>query len=434
MVGLTTSFVDSTLFGGSTVTTPLLGSTVSAVFTLAEQMTLAPIHLSEYITATSLLAAHSSINVLSVIFPGSSDASFSLASFITLVKREWSQPPSFGHLPARQYGITQVARAIVAWVALQGVTQEWQEERWFKYLQEIDVNDAPIPVDASKARFRRLSYYSRFCFPYFDDSYRDSRVRVTSDVIYPGAVNAQIISADIGKAPAHKSSIDAILQDTKVKNQDPGTRTTAERRTQHVIAQLALTPQEHDYSQNTRSRTRFQPSMTLLPFPETAQPRVSSTELKSTLRRLSKIVLAGYGGASLLFFGISPEALSLASSSTASALVKTAAEVQLTHAVDASEAEAAGEEIMPNDVVDINDGSNAANGKDNKRASSYAWWDILLGKHDKEILERSIGVQDEDYHGQTEGKGNERDNIRAKMQEGMEATAVSLIMFYWCGK
>lgn len=167
MAGLTTSFVDSTLFGGSTITTPLLGSTLSAVFTLAEQITLAPIHLSEYITATTLLAAHSSINVLSVIFPGSSDASFSLASFITLVKREWSQPPSFGHLPARQYGITQVARAIVAWVALQGVTQEWQEERWFEYLEEIDVNDAPATVDEFKTTFRRSDCINAMSIPPF---------------------------------------------------------------------------------------------------------------------------------------------------------------------------------------------------------------------------------------------------------------------------
>ncbi len=48
----------------------------------------------------------------------------------------------------------------MAWVALQGVTQEWQEKGWFKYLQEIDVNDAPT-VDASKARFRRLSCPTR---------------------------------------------------------------------------------------------------------------------------------------------------------------------------------------------------------------------------------------------------------------------------------
>jgi sn1-specific diacylglycerol lipase len=49
--------------------------------------TLAPLNFGEYNTSGSLLAAHSSINVLSV-FHRSSEASFSLASFITLVKRE----------------------------------------------------------------------------------------------------------------------------------------------------------------------------------------------------------------------------------------------------------------------------------------------------------------------------------------------------------
>ena len=48
-----------------------------------------------------------------------------------------------GTMPEKQYGITQVARAVVGWVALQGVTQEWQEKRWFKHLKELDVMDAP---------------------------------------------------------------------------------------------------------------------------------------------------------------------------------------------------------------------------------------------------------------------------------------------------
>ena len=119
-VGITTTIVDHTLFGGSTVARPVVAGAVSTVFSLAEQLTLAPIFISEYITSTSIIAAHSSINVLSVIFPGSSEASFSLASFINLVKREWNDPPEGHSLPERQYGITQVARAIVAWVALQG--------------------------------------------------------------------------------------------------------------------------------------------------------------------------------------------------------------------------------------------------------------------------------------------------------------------------
>ena len=142
MVGTTSTVLDVALFGGSTVTRPVFGYAVSTVFTIAEQITLAPIYLSEYITSTSLLAAHSSINVLSSIFPGSSDASFSLASFIDLVRREWSEGID-GTVPQRQYGITQVARALVAWISLQGVTQEWQEKQWLKYLKELDVKEAP---------------------------------------------------------------------------------------------------------------------------------------------------------------------------------------------------------------------------------------------------------------------------------------------------
>lgn len=132
--------LDLAFFGGGAVTRPVFGYAVSTVLTIAEQITLAPIHLSEYITSTSLLAAHSSINILSVIFPGSSDASFSLASFIGLVRREWFAGDGTG--PEKQYGIAQVARAIVGWSALQGVTQEWQEQRWLKYMKEIDVKEA----------------------------------------------------------------------------------------------------------------------------------------------------------------------------------------------------------------------------------------------------------------------------------------------------
>ena len=125
---------------------------MSTVLRLAEQITLAPIFFGEYITSTSLIAAHSSINVLSVIFPGSSEASFSLASFITLVKREWNEPLHGENLPEKQFGLTQIARAIVAWVALQGVTQEWQEKRWLQSLREIHVKDIPKGFDSLRAR------------------------------------------------------------------------------------------------------------------------------------------------------------------------------------------------------------------------------------------------------------------------------------------
>lgn len=129
---------------------------MSSALTLAEQITLAPIHIGEYITNTSFIAAHGSINVLSVIFPGSSEASFSLTSFISLVRREWKQSYHNGEAIANQYGVTQIARAIVAWAALQGVTQEWQERRWFKYLKELDVKDAPKHSEPRTPRYLQL--------------------------------------------------------------------------------------------------------------------------------------------------------------------------------------------------------------------------------------------------------------------------------------
>lgn len=151
-VGLTTGLVDHAFFGGTEVTRPIVGGAVASALSFVEHITLAPIFLGEYITSTSLLAAHSSINVLSVFFPGSSDASFSLASFLDLVKREWNDPVSGENLPQRTFGITKVVQAIVAWGALQGVTQEEHEREWFKHLKEIHVKPPPRNMDSLRAR------------------------------------------------------------------------------------------------------------------------------------------------------------------------------------------------------------------------------------------------------------------------------------------
>lgn len=360
------------------------------VISLAEQITLAPIHLSEYITTTSLIAAHSSINVLSVIFPGSSDASFSLASFIGLVRREWSAGGD--DLPKKQYGITQVARAIVAWVALQGVTQEWQEKRWFKYLKEIDVKNAPRSMDTLRAR-------------------RGSRIRVTSDIIFPGQGGPQIIAADIGEAPTG----------TRSRAQSILLSRTKSRSSLRSVAHLHLA-----------SSTDIEPL-----------PQMSDSELKTTLRRLSKMVLAGYGGASLLFFGVSPtDAYKAATSSNTSgkmpsrrspaqaeptsfsdmmAKEKTAEEAQLTHAIDASEAEAAGD--VPFTFPGVPSSSTASESSSGV-PKPYSWWDVLLGKHDREIFELSAAHDhgDESKHRAEMKETAERK--KKEMKEKIKSTAV----------
>ncbi|KAJ7047845.1 hypothetical protein C8F04DRAFT_23945 [Mycena alexandri] len=334
-MGLTAAVVDHTLFGGLTVVRPVIGGAVSTVLSLAEQIALAPIFFSEYITSTSLLAAHSSINLLSAIIPGSSEASFSLSSFITLVKRELKSPAAGESLPEKQFGLTQLARAIIAWVALQGVTQEWDEKRWLQNMREIHVKDVPKSFESiMRAR-------------------RGSRIRVTSDVIFPGN-RGQLILADIGEA-------------APVRAQSIFTKGKSARRT------MAPKPP------------------TIVPGPR----RLSNSQLKTTLRRLSKLVLAGYGGASLLFFGVSltsPHGPASANSSSE----KASEEAHLAHAIDASEAEAAGDfpEFEPS--TGLGD-------------PQYSWWDVLLGKHDHEIFERYANTAS--------------DKADAEIKEKMRATA-----------
>ena len=149
---------------------------VYTAFSIAEQIALAPLLIGESITSTSLIAAESSIDVLSAIFPGSDEASFSLASFVALVKREWNQPALDEHLPRDRYSVAEVAKALVAWGALQGVTHEWKENEWFSVLKEINVDEVE---DREGMRERK-----------------ESRIRITSDV-RPRNVG-QIITAEIG--------------------------------------------------------------------------------------------------------------------------------------------------------------------------------------------------------------------------------------------
>ncbi|KAG1753287.1 hypothetical protein EDB19DRAFT_1978867 [Suillus lakei] len=341
VVGVVASALDHAMFGGSEVAAPVLEGAVASAITFAERLTLAPIYVGEYISSASLRAAYSSIDMLSVIFPGSSEASFSLASFIDLVKREWDHPGSHEHIPGRRYRITEVARALVAWVALQGITQEWQEQGWFPYLREIQFHD---PSTAPHLK------------------HTPSRVRVTSDVIFPGH-RGQLISADIGEASAQSHT----------RSRSPS-----------VLSRLSM---------SSISSFRWKE-------PRIDVPQKSIAELKTNLRRFSKMVLAGYGGASLLFFGV-PLLLTSPSrnlNTPAARNEKDAEEAQLQDAVNAAEDEMEGNSSssgMPSDNVE------------------YSWWDILMGKHDKEIFERSV-------HGEAVEQPNIQERARATAVVGIE--------------
>lgn len=294
-----------TAFGGAT----------SAALTMAEQLVLAPILLGETITSTSLVAAQSSFDVLTTtFFPGSDEASFSLASFVTLVKREWNTPALGEHLPAERFSVTDVAKALVAWAALQGVTQEWQERQWFRFVREIDVNEASTEHE--------------------DRNRRESHFRITNDALLPRREGRQIITADIGEAEPDPA-VPGGWREGK------GTAATK----------------------------------------DAAMPHVSHSQLKSNLRRFSKMVLAGYGGMGLIFFGVSftPQPRPSSSSDTPKPAINdnahTAEERAMADAVDAAEQEA------------FSSANNPAPAPETPPQKNYSWWNVLMGRHDKDIFE-----------------------------------------------
>ena len=207
---------------------------------------------------------------------------------------------------------------------------------------------------------------------------RSSRIRVISDVIFPGQQGPQIIAADIGEP------------------------------------ELACSRASSIYLSRTKSHISLHHNFTITADTSADPPSLTNAEVKATLRRLSKMVLAGYGGASLLFFGVSPSAFGGSNTrpstpptsfSAAIAREKTLEEANLTNAVDASEAEAAG------------DGDFTGSGSENS-VQEYSWWDVLLGKHDQEIFERSIAHVDDSL----------RDRA-SRNKSKMKATAVSLVSY-----
>jgi sn1-specific diacylglycerol lipase len=111
------------------------------------------------------------------------------------------------------------------------------------------------------------------------------------------------------------------------------------------------------------------------------------------------MVLAGYGGATLLFFGLSPThfgiekttAEAFSGSKDLLAQEKKDEETKLAHAIEASEAEVAGDTT-----------GEQGEQEENKE---YSWWDVLLGKHDQEIFERSSTHGESAAKKQAENKG-----------------------------
>lgn len=113
------------------------------------------------------------------------------------------------------------------------------------------------------------------------------------------------------------------------------------------------------------------------------------------------MVLAGYGGASLLFFGIRHGK----TANKGETREKKDEEANLEVAVDAAECEAVG------------DGPDTIPPPPQQK---YSWWDQLMGKYDQEIFEQSALSDDEELKkGKKKEKGAEKEK-----KEKVKSTAV----------
>ncbi|EIN10153.1 alpha/beta-hydrolase [Punctularia strigosozonata HHB-11173 SS5] len=393
---LTGGALDLVLFAGTPSAGPALSSALDSALGFAESLALLPILIGESVTSTSLVAAHSSVNVLAALFPGSDEASFSLASFVTLVRRHWAAEDAKNmHLPEESYGMGEVAAALVAWGALQGVTAEWAEKRWMSAMREIHVANEPHNDEFKRER-------------------RESRIRVNSNARMPGSAG-HLITADIGDAPTSDGE--------ESPGYMPGGMPAPFRMPVRVASgphvRFSGVPPSPTTPSSSSAPSDVSWTTTDEPHPMPSPRRMTNDELKSTLRRLSKLVLAGYGGASLLFFGVSPVPPAPSSSaSTSTALTRTPItagprldpsstreEADLASALEASEAEARGSS------------QHASNSGATAGQNPYSWWNILLGRHDHDIfrayadapIERAQqDIRDANASAGTNGEGRER--------------------------
>jgi len=274
-----------------------LGLAVSSVFGFAESVAIGSITLGEKIAAASIAAAQDSVDMLSGLF-GNDEASFSLAAFGQLVRREWSDPVMAEHLPEKRYSLPAMMQALMAWAAIQNVTHFYTEIQWFQDLREVRPDELETILPSNNNN--NGSPTTR----------KKNEVRVTDDTLLPES-GGQIVSAEIMGSTSNGKG------------------------------------------EEGRSRTLVLP----------------------TLRRLSKMVLAGYGGAGMIFFG-----------------------VPLTHKPSAAipgarsspETVRAGEESVVKDVIgslEIETATQASAKPEISNSPSFSWWNVLLGKHDQEIFE-----------------------------------------------
>ncbi|KIO21267.1 hypothetical protein M407DRAFT_29097, partial [Tulasnella calospora MUT 4182] len=320
--------VEDTIVGRDIYTRVPLNFMLKKYFDVAECLSLIPITVGQKVAQTSINVASSSIELGAKVFnvppenadgygghmslsfdspegasqaaegplfgDGSVNFASSIPALIRILEREWHSPRiSADHLPNNDetYSGIQILYALVAWSGIQKVTRVHHQKRWLANMKEIEdwewkglpnpkeVTPVPTPgvrsradtIGRQQARSRRNTLRSRPA----------SVVHVVSDYHLPDH-SGEILTAEIGAptlSPYPWSS--------------------------HRISQASFSRHSH-FSLDTSSATEDKPE------------KVPYQVIRHSLRRFSRMVLGGYGGAGVLLFGVKLPSLAKSGKITAS--------------------------------------------------------------------------------------------------------------------
>ncbi|KAG9075044.1 hypothetical protein FRC06_010309, partial [Ceratobasidium sp. 370] len=336
-----TALAEQVVFGGSIGAAPAIGSAINSAFSFAESLALAPIQLGHNIASTSLVAASSSLDLLVWLF-GTQEVGFSLAEFGTLVQREWTNPPGVESLPEERYGAASIARALVAWAALQDATSVWGMKRCLKGAKEIPMRvwKGQLLGDGTDSKRTEGA----------EDNPDEWELIVTSDEQLPDD-GGTLVQAQISHFRPPGAYVWAEPEEEPLNIREP----------------------------EPENRPAAQPSA--IRNESISTPVVDWAHLRPILRRMSHMVIGGYGGASFLFFGLAFPSISEAAASA--------------HPTDSSAASPSSSTPQHNqsiaDVVHKAESESRAPASQHPAEPRRSWWGLITGQHDQEIFERFAG-------------------------------------------
>ncbi|CAE6380451.1 unnamed protein product [Rhizoctonia solani] len=326
-----TALAENVIFGGQIGVATTVGGAINSAFGIAESIALAPIHLSHNLASTSLVAAASSLELLVWMF-GTQEVGFSLAEFQTL--------------PPERYGAASIVRALVTWAALQDATSNWGIQRCLRSSREISMAEwrGEIRLEPSPGTD-------------YEPLEEDFEIIVTSDERLPDD-GGTLVEAQISHF------------------RPPGAYVWGEPEEESLPSPSA----EPIESLNSTA------TINEILLPHAPKPVVDWAHLRPVLRRMSHLVVGGYGGASFLFFGLTFPSTGESDNST-KAQSPTSPETDngqnISRIIQEAECEARVPPPQPSEP-------------------SRTWWGLITGRHDQEIFERFA------EHGaeKVEGKAN----------------------------